>query len=607
MANTVDNMQRCGVAWFKMDESGGNLVDSKGNFVGTNNGSTVIQGVSGNARRFNGTTNRVQINGLTLTGAVSIRVKIRKARLDTTWAYFMGTLTAYATQRGMTACVDWRTGGVYFGFGGVGLPIVYVQSTQNIADNQWHDILFTWDGKIGTDNVKLYVDDMSTPNAVASAAISNDFIHTYSYVTLGGLTGNGGTVCDIDELEIYNDVISAFPDVFLIKHEGLFKTYSNGAWISLGTNATASDFHKHGIVNSLVIPQSGWQSINGPYEIHSWTDSPDKVNVMVTETYDTFKPIDFLDGDVDVITWSDVPSDRPLNLRVEGEKYMNYRYKVEMEGHGELKPWSSWGKAAVSDHAVIKSQYVTSDNPYTIRVTVEQDNGTTVINSGTVTLINTAPSVIVSMLGMRAQATIDDSDGDTVSLKVLLNGKQIHPAAQVDGEFTGLAHPPITWTRSFRSNEINIGTNNTLTVVVKDKLGRESHGTVNFVGEYSGLMFADELGGYYSTDLEEVLQYLDAGIMIAGQISDTYPIRLINKTGTNIKDIRLWREQSSFPVGAKVELSKSNKLFQTDKELIFPETLGHGEEVTFFARVVTVLGSAPGAGIEEIVVVADPD
>ena len=33
---TQHNMDKCGVAWWKMDESSGNLVDSKGSNTGTN-------------------------------------------------------------------------------------------------------------------------------------------------------------------------------------------------------------------------------------------------------------------------------------------------------------------------------------------------------------------------------------------------------------------------------------------------------------------------------------------------------------------------------------------------------------------------------------------
>lgn len=52
-------MDKCGVAWFKMNESAGNLMDSKGSFVGVNNSTSVVSGFSGNGRSFNGTSSYI--------------------------------------------------------------------------------------------------------------------------------------------------------------------------------------------------------------------------------------------------------------------------------------------------------------------------------------------------------------------------------------------------------------------------------------------------------------------------------------------------------------------------------------------------------------------
>lgn len=223
----------------------------------------------------------------------------------------------------------------------------------------------------------------------------------------------------------------------------------------------------------------------------------------------------------------------------------------------------------------------------------------------TVTLDSQAPAITAKMTGMRLDVSIGDPESDNVRFRVLLNGTQVHPDDQTK-EFTDLSPPTITFLKLFRSNEVTIGSNNTVTIIAQDQYGRESTATLYFIGEYAGLMFADEAGDFYSDDLGNVLQYLDVGILVAGQISETYPVRLINKTGFTVTNIQLWKDRKNLPPSAEVQISKTETPFVPVDLLEFDTPLQYNDEVTFYVRVVTQINGQPGQGDFDVFVKADP-
>lgn len=223
-------MAKSGVAWFKFDEASGNVNDSKGTAVGTVTGTTRVQGISGNAISFNGTGDFIDFNNPIIPlGKKSIRFKMKKANMQSKVENIIGNSNA-TSEHGTN---------VFFGADN----FLYFQSTKAVsgtprfligfnyssyADNQWHDILLTWDGSVNTNGVKMYIDDMTSPktqgtaNLIESTQAGRSLRVARGFNTTVGAEGffNG----QLDNLEIYNDVIDLTPiNKTLILHDGEYK------------------------------------------------------------------------------------------------------------------------------------------------------------------------------------------------------------------------------------------------------------------------------------------------------------------------------------------------------------------------------------------------
>lgn len=197
------------VSLFTFDESSGNALDSKGSaVVGTVVGATRVVGWNGvgNALSFDG-NDYVQFNTpLIPIGKKSIRFKIQcPVKPSVVFILFENKTTSTDFGIGSSITAD---GKIAFDIRQGSNLLFAIQSTSSITDNILHDVLLTWDGSTNANGVKLYIDNMYTPDAVATpsgletvAAAKNMII---GYRSVGGYYFQGL----LDNLEIYNDVIN---------------------------------------------------------------------------------------------------------------------------------------------------------------------------------------------------------------------------------------------------------------------------------------------------------------------------------------------------------------------------------------------------------------
>lgn len=218
---TQQLMDKYGVAWFKFDEASGNVTDSKGTAIGTVNGTTRVSGWNGNgsALNFNGTNSYVSFTSPVLpTSKKSIRFKI-KCLPNTLTSYFIANVRNFnSSYKGEMFAID-TNGMLGYGYWNGTALVNSITTSISIADNQWHDILFTWDGTTNTSSLKLYVDNMLIPNVIGTATVNA--LTTTSNLYLGtqqdGISTSGRNLNGIlDELEIYNEVINPIANKFLI-------------------------------------------------------------------------------------------------------------------------------------------------------------------------------------------------------------------------------------------------------------------------------------------------------------------------------------------------------------------------------------------------------
>ena len=234
----IREMNRCGLHWFKFDETSGNVTDSKGSAVGALYGSpfrVIGWNGEGKAMSFDGVDDWIYTTQKVPLGKISIRLKIKTTQ-NVSWTNGNSSLLSTCMGSGESGVLA-----VLFSNGRIGFHIakgtanvmnITLESTIPINDSQWHDVLFTWDGTTNVNGAKLYIDNMSTPNATGTALVSQ-LGSTLSTGTLQLGDKRSSTASSpfnpfngqIDELEIYNDIIDPNFNKSLILHDGEYKKF----------------------------------------------------------------------------------------------------------------------------------------------------------------------------------------------------------------------------------------------------------------------------------------------------------------------------------------------------------------------------------------------
>jgi len=149
----------------------------------------------GKARYFNGTDDYLDFSNYQIhTGAKSIRLKMKKdaSTLSNNFETIIASYGAdfwggYLIGIGSTILNDRyslssKKGTFYIAAFNSNQTLNFeIQTPESICDGQWHDILFTWDGTLNTNSIKLYLDDMTTPVAqtTPSKAVDESRVFTY--------------------------------------------------------------------------------------------------------------------------------------------------------------------------------------------------------------------------------------------------------------------------------------------------------------------------------------------------------------------------------------------------------------------------------------------
>ncbi len=412
-------------------------------------------------------------------------------------------------------------------------------------------------------------------------------------------------------------------------------------------------------------PFTIYDEMGDSMEVLYYTDDPEKEEAELEITAN-YSPLDELEGDFEVVTWTDEEdSGRVLKLsglpvpqfisKTSPENINGYLQGINVlntdgESKGDMyrillspdkNTWKTWNGSAfvnidTSDNEIIKNQGIkledlstitvqdweSWDNKLYIGVFIDEDIGesdekvietinikelspteTTRISNAKLYILNTKSTIDVKFAGSTVIGHIDDADLGKVQYRVLLNGEPYLPK---DGSFTDLQPSPLNISVTFSNDEILIDQNNNLRIEFQDYWGSTDFWETNFIGTYSGLMFIDPTGDYYSTDIGEILKYLDFGIIIAGQTTLGQKVTLRNTYGYPVENIKIRANTENFPIGMRAEFSKTEADFESLDELSFDEVLENGEEKEFYIRLTTQLGTTPNAqGQFDIIVTAN--
>lgn len=199
--------------WWKMDESGGNVVSDFSGFAnhGTAvNGPTFVAGMSGNAMSFDGSNDYVQLpNSIANSAAGSVSMWIRTNTNFTNFAHLF-YLSPVASGDGFGAeqelHVSFRADErlhFYIKDAANGVNDINIISPASYANNAWHHIVATWDIN---GNAVLYANGVQVASAVHDAASFSGS----SVVRLGRPGANTRYYSGLmDDVRLYNVAISA--------------------------------------------------------------------------------------------------------------------------------------------------------------------------------------------------------------------------------------------------------------------------------------------------------------------------------------------------------------------------------------------------------------
>lgn len=225
---TVRNMQKSGVAWWKMNDSSGMAFDSKSSNHGMEYNMEYLgkEGI-----KFNGSS-YIQYNSQIFTrGEKSLYLEFRRENTQTLplWQH-PTTLNVYesvlmtddynSANMGMRFVLDENLGThIAFSKGTTGeFNLIFYIPTELICDNDWHNILLTWN-KNG--QAYLFIDDFIIPYAVTNI-IGNDNFNHLKNLRIGA--GSYGTVPStqffqgqLRNVQIYNNAIDPLLNKLIVE------------------------------------------------------------------------------------------------------------------------------------------------------------------------------------------------------------------------------------------------------------------------------------------------------------------------------------------------------------------------------------------------------
>lgn len=524
----------------------------------------------------------------------------------------------------------------------------------------------------------------------------------YKYYRVNVTDSWGTLYVSIQEIEFYYTPVNKI----LILNENSYKKWDE-TWqnISIST-PTEQQYIENGMDDLSIIPESALKELKGEIKLSYFTDNPSTNEITIeTETepysiYDEFgydeegdplpmevlyytddpdkskaeleitanySPLDEIDGDFEVVTWTDEEAaERILGLSAlpkpqfikqidSNDVYGTITEFLTTESFSGtengiirylLSPdrtvWKTWNGLAFADidtsnmsnivanglnRAALQSLtnsewskwvgqklylgiYLEEDmrnktkahiNSISYKDSVPKES--THISDAKLYILNTVSTINVSFAGSTITGIIDDEDEGKVQYRIKLNGNDYFPA---DGSFTPLMASPLNISTTLSNEDILIDENNTLRIEFKDYWGSIDYWQTNFTGTYSGLLFMDETGEYYSTDIGGILQYLDFGVIIAGQTTIEQAILLKNTYGYTVDNINIRANQAGFPSGMKAQFGTNEISFEALDILSLEGQMEDGDERTFYIRLSTQLGVTPQANGEfDIIVTAD--
>lgn len=386
-------------------------------------------------------------------------------------------------------------------------------------------------------------------------------------------------------------------------------------------------------------------------EVLYYTDAPSKesAELMVNANY---SPLDDLEGDFEIVTWTDNKEIDELDIEMnalpfeqilitpddfeifgtiqnviankvgdtgklkmlmsfdQGDTWESCRYGVwnvididdldqvkndAMTVHdiGKLKEKHFKGKGDLIKLAYYIDESIQLNDPIkvdNIKILTNSPLEDVKFTSAAFYLLNTLATINVTVTGNKLTGTLSDEEMGKVQYRVFLNDNSYYPQ---NGTFTNLASSPLQINLNISERDIIFGIENTLKVEFQDTWGQTDVWETKFVGTYSGLMFMDENGEYYSDTFGGILKYLDFDIIIAGQTTIDQKVIVKNQLGERFQNLLLEVQKEGLPEGVVIQMSYTSSPFISEDFILFNKFIEPNEENEFYVRIATDINARP--------------
>jgi hypothetical protein len=244
-----------GVAYYKLDETTGNAIDSIGGNTGVNTNVTYAVGKINNGAVFNGSSSKLVLPNIGVSGSIA-----------RTWSAWINTTTISVQQCLFTSGVDSPltlfsayintatsgNGGIYIYLSG---EDYYAASL--ISINTWHNVSIVYDGgELSTSTIHLYVDGVSktlTQNGSSGGALNTTNSGYKIGLDVGDLWSFNGK---IDEQGIFNRALSQV-EITALYNSGLGNQYPFSFTPTLTTDVITNLDITSVTANGTVISDNG--------------------------------------------------------------------------------------------------------------------------------------------------------------------------------------------------------------------------------------------------------------------------------------------------------------------------------------------------------------
>ena len=224
-----------------------------------------------------------------------------------------------------------------------------------------------------------------------------------------------------------------------------------------------------------------------------------------------------------------------------------------------------------------------------------------------ITKIDNLPTYTGILVDDTYTFSIEDSNNDTVKYVAFINGKQFASSDFMPVP-TGKLQVVID------SDDIKIGQDNELKIMLIDSVGGVTFIEEHFIGQYHSLLFYDENNVLLSTDKGEAIKKAVLNTICCGQMSLPIELWAVNKTSKTLKTLvlstpgfinntykdkavngQIVKELVPGDMEAQIALDDT---FLVEETKIIIDALAPNERIRFYIRVVSANPGAKGGSFD---------